>query len=346
MSNTSGNSISVIIPCHNTSQTLAACLVAISKAVDYAQSSAAVDKIEIIVIDDCSSDDSLKIAKGFSDNVLQHSKRQGANACRNTGIDASQNSILVFIDADIIIEKHHLALILDCFNRNTQIDAITGMLSAYAGVDGFCSHYKNIYMNYIFSKQHREVTFLYGSIYALRRSIAVDYRILKKLDPRRPAEDTRLGINLVAGNHKILILKELEVKHLKNYTLASLLINDFNIPYRWAIIFFAEGGWRFLGKNGSGFAHATRGQLLSLIIAPLATLVAALALFFGLSIITSTLALLLLWFSLNLKFFIFILSKRSAWFALRSLVLTFVDHHVMVAGVFVGLLSVLTRKYR
>ena len=72
---------------------------------------------EIILVDDCSPDNSLEMAKEYAAqyknvHVCMHEKNKGLAAARNTGIDAAQGQYLCFVDPDDYIEKNSLAALL------------------------------------------------------------------------------------------------------------------------------------------------------------------------------------------------------------------------------------------
>ncbi|WP_293311981.1 glycosyltransferase family 2 protein, partial [Pedobacter sp. UBA5917] len=97
--------ISVCIPCYNAQNFLAATLTAF---IDQSYGN-----IEIIVVDDCSSDKSIEILNSFSalDNrikVLSSSQNIGAAAARNLAFQNSSGSYIVFFDADDLINEMYL----------------------------------------------------------------------------------------------------------------------------------------------------------------------------------------------------------------------------------------------
>lgn len=81
---------------------------------------------EIILVDDCSTDNSLEMAKEYAQKVnseerivnsefirvIHHEKNKGLAAGRNTGIDAAKGQYLCFVDPDDYIEKNSLAALL------------------------------------------------------------------------------------------------------------------------------------------------------------------------------------------------------------------------------------------
>ena len=72
---------------------------------------------EIILVDDCSPDNSLEMAREYAAQyknirVCTHELNKGLAAARNTGVDAAQGQYLCFVDPDDYIEKNSLAALL------------------------------------------------------------------------------------------------------------------------------------------------------------------------------------------------------------------------------------------
>ncbi len=60
-----------------------------------------VDKLELLVVDDGSSDDTAKIAKGMEGvRLIQHSENRGYGAALKTGFNQAKGSLIGFLDAD------------------------------------------------------------------------------------------------------------------------------------------------------------------------------------------------------------------------------------------------------
>jgi glycosyltransferase involved in cell wall biosynthesis len=83
--------VSVIVPVYNGARYLGEALDS-ALAQDYGA-------VEVIVIDNGSTDDSRAVAAARNVKLL-HQERPGAGAARNTGIDASRGEILAFLDQD------------------------------------------------------------------------------------------------------------------------------------------------------------------------------------------------------------------------------------------------------
>lgn len=93
--------VSVIIPCFNAERWIAEAIDSCLKQT-YAQ-------IEIIVIDDCSTDNSLEIIKSYGDKIIWEHLPENKGGCyaRNRGFALSKGEYIQFLDADdfILSEK-------------------------------------------------------------------------------------------------------------------------------------------------------------------------------------------------------------------------------------------------
>jgi len=88
--------VSVIVPVLNEEQTIRECLTSLIK-MDYP-----VERREILVVDNGSTDRTAEIIKTFQVRYLWE-ERRGAAAARNKGIEASKGEILAFTDADCVV---------------------------------------------------------------------------------------------------------------------------------------------------------------------------------------------------------------------------------------------------
>lgn len=102
-------------------------------------------ELELIVIDDASTDTTYEIAKQYEDrdsrvHILQNKKQLGVSASRKKGITAAKYPLIAFLDSDDIWKTDKLALQVDvlmndpdcaiCFTASNFIND-TGMSSAY-----------------------------------------------------------------------------------------------------------------------------------------------------------------------------------------------------------------------
>lgn len=103
--------LSIVVNMYNTAKYMPRCMETLLEQ-DIPQ-----QEYEIILVDDCSPDNSLEMAKEYAAQyknvrVCTHEKNMGLAAARNTGIDAAKGQYLCFVDPDDYIEKNSLAALL------------------------------------------------------------------------------------------------------------------------------------------------------------------------------------------------------------------------------------------
>lgn len=108
--------ISIIVPVFNVERYIDACLVSIRQQT--------YQNLEIIVVEDCSTDNSLKaLEPHLADKrirLIQHAQNGGLSAARNTGIEAATGEYLMFVDSDDVVE---LSLVEVCFRATQMLNA-------------------------------------------------------------------------------------------------------------------------------------------------------------------------------------------------------------------------------
>jgi len=117
-------SVSIIVPVYNGNETLALCLRSISD-LDYPK-----NKIEIIVVDNGSTDLSVRIAESFGVLLLRETGIRSSYAARNKGILASKGELIAFTDADCIVTSGWLRHLVRDWDDAT-IGCFAGEIEAY-----------------------------------------------------------------------------------------------------------------------------------------------------------------------------------------------------------------------
>lgn len=110
--------VSVILPVYNRASQ-------INKAINSVINQSYMDW-ELIIIDDCSSDNSFQIASSFKDDrirVLKTNQNSGAAVARNLGIAHSAGSLISFIDSD---DYYELEFLLQSVKKISEADKSVG----------------------------------------------------------------------------------------------------------------------------------------------------------------------------------------------------------------------------
>lgn len=124
--NSAGASVrlSVVVPCYNEARTIETCLERLVAIQDESL------ELEVIVVDDCSTDDSLAIVRDFSSkhpevSVVSHRVNQGKGAALRTGFEHAGGDVVAVQDADLEYDPRDLKRMVDPI-RDDIADVVLG----------------------------------------------------------------------------------------------------------------------------------------------------------------------------------------------------------------------------
>src|SRR5438046_3174896 len=108
--------ISVVIPARDAESVLSRCLDAIEQSSHIPH--------ELIVVDDNSTDSTAAIAHRSGAKVLKTIAQSGPGGARNLGARAATGEVLLFVDADVVIQPNTLARVLWHFQKDSLLAAL------------------------------------------------------------------------------------------------------------------------------------------------------------------------------------------------------------------------------
>lgn len=124
--------ISVIVPVYNCEKYLEKCINSIL--------SQTFDDLELILINDGSSDNSGKICDEFKEKdsrvKIVHQKNMGVSVARNVGLDVSEGKYIGFIDGDDYIESDMYEFLYNNIKKNEAEVAICGIANIFMKNNG------------------------------------------------------------------------------------------------------------------------------------------------------------------------------------------------------------------
>ncbi|MFN2385966.1 MAG: glycosyltransferase family 2 protein [Thermoanaerobaculia bacterium] len=128
---------SVIIPCRNAERI-------VGDAVRSALSQTR-PPLEVLVVDDASTDGSADAARRAGARVIESSRRRYAGGVRNLGIEAASGEVLAFLDADVVAPPDWLERVAAALSSDPQIVAVGGRVrngrpGLYGDLDLFLNH--------------------------------------------------------------------------------------------------------------------------------------------------------------------------------------------------------------
>ncbi|HHY1437057.1 TPA: glycosyltransferase family 2 protein [Campylobacter jejuni] len=186
---------------------------------------------ELIIVDDCSSDENVKKIQAFKDErikFIQHTYNKGINAALNTAFENSSGEILLFCASDDMLESNALEKINEAFSNNQNIDVVYPALK-------HINENNQIIKNGKILKISNEINlirdfFIIGNCLT-SPGMSVKRSLYDKIYPLHNAfcnqQDTLMHIALLLNGAKILTLNEYLVRYrvATNHTSISANIN-------------------------------------------------------------------------------------------------------------------------
>jgi glycosyltransferase involved in cell wall biosynthesis len=135
---------------------------------------------EVLIVNDCSTDKSLEIAKSIDDSrikIIQHEVNKGLSASRNTGIINANSEFIVFLDADDLLKTDYLQKIDDLIVEfplagifATNYEQVYEKQTAIAPKLGIATSEKNILIDDFFRVSLQQPIYCQSSI-CVRKSV-------------------------------------------------------------------------------------------------------------------------------------------------------------------------------
>ncbi len=121
--------VSVIIPAYNVEKYIEQCLESVLNQT--------YKNLEVIIIDDCSTDNTYKILKEYARNdnrirLYRQNKNGGASRARNTGMKYTTGDYLYFIDSDDWIDLNYISEMVKAAKKSDADIIINKNISLYA----------------------------------------------------------------------------------------------------------------------------------------------------------------------------------------------------------------------
>ncbi len=225
---TSDVSLSVVIPVHNGVATLDACFDALARALPAGA--------EVIVVDDGSTDGTPEILERWPWRVLRHDTKRGTSAARNTGWQASQGNIVVFMDADMVLEPTALHRTLERLEADPSVLGVNGFVDLEPGAPGLVSAFANTSIHYQHLGHGPRVASAYTALCGLRREALQGMGGWDERWFSRYADDVVTRFHLPAGS--LVSDPTIRGRHLKAVAPWGLCKHRFNVGY-----FFVGSIW-------------------------------------------------------------------------------------------------------
>ncbi len=217
-------SISVIIPNRDGAETIGHCLEALFASTH--------DSFEVVVVDDCSGDNSVSIIKKFPCKLIELTHHAGAAVARNHGANNSLGEILFFTDADCLVLPETLTLAENGARKEGPRVIIGGTYTCRPFDHGFFSLFQSIFINYSELKRTEDPDYIATHAMAIHASTFRAAGGFRE-DFLPILEDVEFSHRLRRTGYRLRMANRLLVRHIFNYSLAESFRNGYAKAKFW-----------------------------------------------------------------------------------------------------------------
>ncbi|MFH1722914.1 MAG: glycosyltransferase [Candidatus Altiarchaeota archaeon] len=220
---------------------------------------------EVIVVDDGSTDDSVRVVEDFRNNsklkiVLIKQKNQGPATARNKGAKKAKGDIIVFLDADCKPRKNWLLEMVNPFSDS----AIVGVQGTYEtwNKGSLIARYVGyeIAFRHEGMKKRDSLDFVGSFSAAYRREVLLKEGGFDTSFPAAASEDQELAARLNERGHRLVFAPKAIVEHKHPETLKKYLIQQFWRGY-WRVPVYLKHKEKVTGDSYTGSSLLGQGFL-------------------------------------------------------------------------------------
>nr|MDT0656501.1 glycosyltransferase family 2 protein [Micromonospora sp. DSM 115978] len=321
--------VSVIVPNYNYARALRLCLAALAGQTHPA--------LEVIVVDDGSTDDSVAVAEAAGVRVLRTPTNSGVSVARNLGADHAHGEIIMFVDSDVALAPEAVATAVEVLRGDPRIGAVAGNYDTVPLFrDSLVKDYRNLYRHYWYRAAEGPISgFLPTCILAVRAEVWAE------VGPWNPklwqSEGADVGQRLT-DRYEVHLVSAVRGRHDDDATLRTALGKVFTRT-RLHVPFFLDRR-RVVGVATSPESGASLAACLAAATVPVPVLL-------GAPWAVVPVASLVLWLAADARMYRYVLATRGVPYTLF-----FAGMHLLVnltigTGIAAGLAQWLTsREFR
>ncbi|WP_066361847.1 glycosyltransferase family 2 protein [Herbidospora mongoliensis] len=310
--------VTVIVPTYNHARFLPLCLAAIQAQTH--------TPLEIVVVDDCSTDDSAAVAASLGVEVISTPGNSGPAVARNLGAAWASGEILFFVDSDVALAPDAVATGVALLDADPSLGAVCGIEDPDPLIRSTRTEDYRAHQHHYWSvASEGEVSFLWSAMFAIRASV---FRETGPFNPGlRYTEEVDYGQRL-SERHRVRITRAIHGRMGHDRELPTLLRKLFQRG-RLRVPLYARKRRFAQGYETASRAWASLAALLTVLALPAPFLLGPVA---------AVLPALLLaaWALGDLGMFRFVFARKCPLFGAYFVAVHFVVSLVIIAGVATG----------
>lgn len=231
---------SIIIPTNTNNTAFCECLQALSEHDNS-------EDIEVIIVAD-----GILIKESFFDRFnlpglqfLSLPENRGPAYARNKGAEIAKGDVLFFIDADVIILADTMNKIRLHFQTPYSSEGLIGSYDDQPKHEHFVSRFRNLLHHYVHQVSSEKANTFWTACGAIRKSVFDEVGGFDDSFLNASVEDIEFGYRVIQNQYRIKLNKSVQVKHLKRWTLFTMIRTDiFLRAVPWTILLHRYQHWQ------------------------------------------------------------------------------------------------------
>lgn len=285
-----------------------------------------IDEMEVIIVDDCSKDDTVNIAKKYPVRIIELQKNGGPAKARNIGVRSAKGEIIFFLDSDVIVLDGAIKEVKDYFDHNPSAKCVIGVCATEPLNKGFVPAYMAMfeYIHLIDTPGHKVSVFA-PRCGAIKKDFFLKIGGYDENYRGADVEDFELA-RRINKSDSIILNRKIMVKHqFANFKQA--VRNYFKRAVMWMHLFFREKKLDNAGPTAPGNGIAA--------VCAFSTFV----LFFFIHLLEAAryavILLLIVFLLANMRWWNFMRKEAGLLFAVKALFLNyFLGIDIMLAAMY------------
>ena len=188
---------------------------------------------EIIVVDDGSNDDSLKIVQTFDAVKLIQQDHSGPGAARNRGMAAAKGGLVLFLDSDLKVPRDLLQIHLHFHQNHPEISATGGSVLPMANRPVFSwelvDHLSSWFNAHPDIQYRSPPQYLPSLNFCIKRRVMVDRQVSWRTGFAYTGEDVEFCYEMMCTGLQIAFVPAAVVYHQDRQTMSDYMTH----MYRW-----------------------------------------------------------------------------------------------------------------
>ena len=228
----------VIIPNYNGAATVGKCLEAVLSSNH--------ESFEVIVVDDCSNDDSVSIISRYPCRLIRLEEHSGAATARNIGARESKGEMLFFTDSDCLLKPETLSM-ADAAVTGREDTVFGGTYTEVPHDKDFFSAFQSAFINYSETKK-KEPDYIASHAMVISRELFINSGGFPG-DFLPVIEDVEFSHRLRRAGIKLEMAPDILVEHIFRFSFRKSLANAFRKSKYWTV--YSLGNRDLLSDSGT-----------------------------------------------------------------------------------------------